>query len=438
MDRAYNETSDNIEYAFMLKEFPNVYIEKSKYFCPNPLCRYVATPCSYKEHNVYQPYYKYLDGHSMGCCFSPEFGGREAIDAKGRKNWVLPKVVEITLPKDDSELKRNGGPGSCNTLTNTKNGNSTGKKGNGKGQGKLSSSVAAATIFYMQDVENNALEPLTLPDVKGKYRFVFQQIFNWSNIESYKPGHIFYADLRYTSELFTSEDVISITLNVKEPQSSKWFELKLCCNEWSNRERNAIVDELKRAQRFAALAQKKNEVASVYFIGKQNESEKHIFECDYAQFLYVFTGERVKLENNYLGFNRKAEVTVPPVENSSRVQPNIPFVEEIEENLPPRNEYLGGPIEIQQLKPDDNHEASTSDNSSNIQSHEVIDGLNSQTSTEPQITVDVDKAKQKTVTVDVKPESSAKLDKHPIKPVVEKPSIFKQVFNKVASFFVDQ
>ena len=169
---------------------------------------------------------------------------------------------------------------------------------------------------------------------------------------------------------------------------------------------------------------------SAYFIGKQNESEKHIFECDYAQFLYVFTGERVKLENNYWG-------TVPPVESSSRVQPNIPFVEEIEENLPPLNEYLGDPIEIQQLKLDDNHEASTSDNSSNIQSHEVIDGLNSQTSTEPQITVDVDKATQKTVTVDVKPESSAKLDKHPIKPVVEKHSIFKQVLNRVASFFVD-
>ncbi|PMJ62249.1 hypothetical protein BCU17_04740 [Vibrio splendidus] len=437
MDRAYNKTSDKIEYAYKLKEFSKAYIENSKYFCPNPLCRYVATPCSYKAHNIYQPYYKYIDGHSMGCCFSPEFGGREAIDAKGRKHWVLPKVVEITLPKDDSELKRNGGPGSGNTLANTRNDNSTGKKGNGKGQGKLSSSVAAATIFYMQDVEINALEPLTLPDVKGKYRSVFQQIFNWSNIESYKPGHIFYADLRYTSELFISKDVISITLNVKEPQSSKWFELKLCCNDWSNRERNAIVDELKRAKRFAAEVQNKNEVASVYFIGRQNEFEKHIFECDYAQFLYVFTGERVKLENNYFGFNRKAEVTVPPVENSSRVQPNIPFIEEIEENLTSRNEYLEGPLEIQQPKPDDNHEASTFDNSSNVQSYEVIDALNSQTSIAPQITVDVDKAKQKTVTVDVKSEPSDKLDKYPIKPVAEKHSIFKQVLNRVASFFVD-
>ncbi|ENM5803848.1 hypothetical protein ACQ902_003954 [Vibrio mimicus] len=312
MNRAYNETSDRIEYAFKLKELEKAYIARSTYLCPNPLCRYPAIPCSYQKHNIPQPYYKYLEGHRPGCCFSPEFGGREVVDSKGRRHWVLPKVVEITLPKNDNELKGVSGAKSGATRAVISSSGASKGKSSGSGQGKLTSSVAAATLFYMQDVDKNKFEPLTLPDIKGTYRSVFQQIYSWNTIESYVSGHIFYADIRFTSELRVANDAIHVTLNVREPHTSKWFELKLCCSEWSNQERNGIVDELKRAQRFAAKAESKDEVASVYFIGKQNDSNKNVFECEYAQFLYVFTGNRVTLEKNYFGFVCKAEVPTPP------------------------------------------------------------------------------------------------------------------------------
>lgn len=62
-----DSVSGEIVHSHDLREMDVLYIQKTTFECPYDKCRIPATPCSFKEINLNQSYFRYKEPRRPGC-----------------------------------------------------------------------------------------------------------------------------------------------------------------------------------------------------------------------------------------------------------------------------------------------------------------------------------------------------------------------------------
>ncbi|WP_080176608.1 hypothetical protein, partial [Photobacterium toruni] len=308
MDRAYNETTDTIEYAAKINEkeesLRKKHLEKANYKCPNFLCRYDATPCAFGDKYVQPAHFRYLNGHVTNCTFNKASGVFiEEKDKNGNYSYRQAYITELIEPK----LTQKKSSSNNTTLKDSMESSSSSanrknvKNGTSKRKVQVSSCLSAPTNFYMQDSINNASLAFTVLGRKGTYQSQYQKISK--SFTKYKNNYIFYSPIYSFDEIKLNKNEIIVTLLPKDSLTNKRYELHLLCQEWPEQHKKAVYDELKRALKTSKDNYKSNsfECVNLFFLGKQDKLNSNIFFCEYAEFLYVYIGSKFNLSYNKFG-----------------------------------------------------------------------------------------------------------------------------------------
>lgn len=67
MTIAKDSINGEIVHGHDLRGMNDLYIRTTTFECPHDKCKIQATPCSFKETNLNQSYFRYKEDHKSGC-----------------------------------------------------------------------------------------------------------------------------------------------------------------------------------------------------------------------------------------------------------------------------------------------------------------------------------------------------------------------------------
>ncbi|NOI36074.1 hypothetical protein F0250_19335 [Vibrio cyclitrophicus] len=352
MDRAYNKVTNEILYAYQVKRQGDEFVtrHRSNFECPNPYCNGIAEPIAClsmrqisatKFQPYKQPAHFRIRNHIPNCIFSEEYGGKGVTDKNGNYSWVLPYVTEITLPTNKQKFDRQcKNTTSLTTLpkADTSPSDSNGASSPSGRKTQRSSYVSAAAFYYIQDPEQAKEKDLTILGYTRTYQHFFQEL-GWYKDSRYIDNHIFYKPLKFTQEPIVKDGLIVLTLYQIEPQSRKQFELHLNTADWTSRDKEACLSEIRIA---IDAAKNKSAFTTVFFIGCQDRNQQYVFHCDYSEFFSIYVGEKFLLPNNHRGVKRiqpQAEIQDEPATGDKELNHSL-----LCEGFQGQSNHSGSPI----------------------------------------------------------------------------------------------
>lgn len=100
MTIARDSVSGEVVHGHDLREMDDLYIRTTTFECPYDKCRIPATPCSFKEINLNQSYFRYKETHRPGCkIHDPK--SKNKCNSKNNKKHNSPPALAISLLKLD-------------------------------------------------------------------------------------------------------------------------------------------------------------------------------------------------------------------------------------------------------------------------------------------------------------------------------------------------
>lgn len=116
-----------------------------------------------------------------------------------------------------------------------------------------------------------------------------------------------------------------MTLYQIEPQSRKQFELHLNTADWTPRDKEACLLEVRMA---IDAAKNKSAFTTVFFIGCQDRNQQYVFHCDYSEFFSIYVGEKFFLPDNHRGVKKiqpQAEIQDEPATGAKELNHSLLF-----------------------------------------------------------------------------------------------------------------
>ncbi|ENP8415763.1 hypothetical protein ACEI16_000001, partial [Vibrio fluvialis] len=321
MTRARNKDTGEIEEANQLNRYKNIKaIPKELYECPNICCRYPAFPWNIGS-KVYSSTFKYMQGHAEGCHYETMIGSGGQKSGGGSSSFKLPYVTDFIEPSKQSSGAKSG-TGVKTSVKNSSGGRT--KSGTSKVERKnqFSSMLGALVDFYLEDPDNHGPLALNLLNRPFTYRKSFQEITSKWNI-GYRDNFVFYCEIKNSVPIIINEDHFTIEL-MRKHQNGQSYKVCFETEGWTEHQKQSLIESLKYVRNLSteAFKNKTKESAYLFFIGKQDKHEPHIFHCVYSQFAHPYFGKNPKLlllPNFWGTFNLETEASVASPEDDEYV-----------------------------------------------------------------------------------------------------------------------
>ncbi|KEH78306.1 hypothetical protein DA72_14355, partial [Vibrio cholerae O1 biovar El Tor] len=311
MTRARNKNTGEIEEASQLNRYKNVNaIPKGQYECPNMLCRYPATPWAVNTEKR-SPAFQYKKHHAEGCHFETMTGSdKHSNSDAGSSSFKLPYVTDFIEPRKQSGDGTLGSGGKV-SVKNTSGGRTKTGISRTARKNQYSSMLGALVDFYLEDPDKHGPLYLNLLNRPFTYRKSFQEITSKRNI-GYKDNFVFYCEIKNSVPIVINEEHFTIEL-MRKHQDVQNYKVSFDTDGWTEHQKQSLIESLKYVRQLSTEAFKDRiqETAYIFFIGKQDKSERHVFHCVHSQFAHPYFGVKPRLLSNVWGtFKLETEISV--------------------------------------------------------------------------------------------------------------------------------
>ncbi|MGR2682590.1 hypothetical protein [Chromobacterium haemolyticum] len=261
-------------------------------------CGALATPCSYRPENKVRPYFSAKDGHNAGC----DVEGEVELVKRARKQRVSTRegfpgsfpnrlVLRDTRPVAGTK----GTP----TATTSAGGCRTGS--NGSSEEQRDRHWAAQTIrpicrTFVNYPHDRHL-PLAVPGIATEtYQRVFRSLKSDQILQHPEP-RLFYAPISWKASL-ANDDHLEIQLSYGEWEERKLirpYRVKVNWQNWSVAKRNYVSREIEtaRLEYMAAKKREDKEKGWLFFLGRQDESDRALFHVDDHRLICCLVAEMI-------------------------------------------------------------------------------------------------------------------------------------------------
>ena len=295
MDSAFDKQANRIIDAVSLRELEIV--DHENYACPT--CSIPLIPCSYRPHNIPRPYFKEgAQKHDPECRVGDEHlniykkkARQESINTPD--GFPVPFPNKLRLPVHKETVEKTGEPEIQKTYRDgmRKEVNTERSK---RRHGHTTQSILPIAQVFIDYPHDRKHLPLELPNCDGDtYASVFRPLLMNANTDLMS---LYYAPLAWNSAWVT-EDAIVVHLSRGEwddeqKKFTRQFQLKVDWRSWSNKQRNALKNQIESCIKEIRKSKQK---AWVFFVGRGSK-EDLIMHVNNRHLLCLSTDELIFLK----------------------------------------------------------------------------------------------------------------------------------------------
>ncbi|MDV0559556.1 hypothetical protein, partial [Citrobacter portucalensis] len=287
MTIAKDSINGEIVHGHDLRGMNDLYIRTTTFECPYDKCRILATPCSYKETNLNQSYFRYKEDHKPGCeIHDPKNENKHK--SKGDKKHNSPPALAISLlrldvPERKSVTSRRGPDQRVRDDE---------KESEDKAHPVSSSSIKPVVDYYVNG--DNRYELLSIPPYGVRsYKDTFQLIIYREGIRYNKPA-IYFGKIQSNIRLERKSDCYYLTFLARKKGTKQAYKLEIDVSGWDESKKNFFYDEYEKQRREAndyynglKDKSKATKYLNVFFFGFPDEFDNFLFKTNRFKLIYI-------------------------------------------------------------------------------------------------------------------------------------------------------
>ncbi|ELE5677673.1 hypothetical protein, partial [Escherichia coli] len=287
MTIARDSVSGEIVHGHDLREMDDLYIRTTTFECPYDKCRIPATPCSFKEINLNQSYFRYKETHRPGCkIHDPK--SKNKCNSKNNKKHNSPPALAISLLKLDVS-ERNYDSSGRRIIKQTRDDE---KDLGGKVHPVSSSSIKPVVDYYING--DNLYEPLSIPPYGVRtYKDTFQLIIYKEGIRYNKPA-IYFGKIQSNIRLEINSNRYYLTFLARKKGTKQAYKLEIDASEWDESKKSFFCSEYEKQRAEANKyynglkdKRKATKYLNVFFFGFPDECDSFLFKTSFFKLIYI-------------------------------------------------------------------------------------------------------------------------------------------------------
>ncbi|EKZ5287252.1 hypothetical protein REV77_004900, partial [Klebsiella aerogenes] len=287
MTIAKDSINGEIVHGHDLRGMDELYIRTTTFECPYDKCKIQATPCSFKETNLNQSYFRYKEDHKPGCeIHDPKNENKHK--SKNNKKHNSPPALAISLLKLDVSERKND----SSTRKRDKRVRDDEKEPGNNAHPVSSSSIKPVVDYYVNG--NNRYEPLSIPPYGVRsYKDTFQLIIYREGIRYNKPA-IYFGKIQSNIRLERKSDSYYLTFLARKKGTKQAYKLEIDVSEWDESKKKFFYDEYEKQRREAneyynGLKDKRKatKYLNVFFFGYPDGNDIFLFKTNHFKLIYI-------------------------------------------------------------------------------------------------------------------------------------------------------